>query len=115
MDKVLLVDFGATHIKSSIYDLGSECYEGFRKISAPQNISNKENEFVVSQKILVKVFNDICELYAAYEYTAIFISSQMHGFVLVDGHNNPLTDYISWQDHRGPSLQQVQRNTLIRK
>ena len=105
MDKVLLVDFGATHIKSSIYDFNLEKHENFRKISAPQNISNKQLEFVVSQRNLVKIFKDICESYSVYGYAAIFISSQMHGFVVVDRQNNPLTDYIGWQDHRGPSLQ----------
>ena len=105
MNKVLLADFGATHIKSVIYDLVTEQHSDFRKIKAPQNISKVLGEFVVSQKKLVEIFENICEAYKFHEYEAIFISSQMHGFVVADSSNRPLTDYISWQDQRGPVVE----------
>lgn len=105
MNKVLLADFGATHIKSVIYDLATEQHSGFQKIGAPQNTSKVLGEFVVSQKKLVEIFENICETYKTHQYEAIFISSQMHGFVVVDNNNNPLTDYISWQDQRGPVVE----------
>ena len=105
MNKALLVDFGATHIKSVIYDVVVEQHSDFRKINTPQNISKIPGEFMISQEQLTKIFEDICESYKFHEYGAIFISSQMHGFVVSDQNNNPLTDYISWQDHRGPIVE----------
>jgi|3_EtaG_2_1085321.scaffolds.fasta_scaffold00104_28 sugar (pentulose or hexulose) kinase len=105
MNKTLLVDFGATHIKSVTYDVTTEQHSDFRKIEAPQNTSKVLGEFVVSQERLTEIFKDICESYRIHEYEAIFISSQMHGFVVADKNNNPLTDYISWQDHRGPIVE----------
>ena len=94
MNKALLVDFGATHIKSVIYDLVAEQHSDFRKIKAPQNTSEAYGEFVVSQEQLTEIFKNICESYKFHEYEAIFISSQMHGFVVADKNNKPLTDYI---------------------
>ena len=104
MNKILLVDFGATHIKSTIYSAASDSWDSFNKIISPQNISNIPGQFVVSQNRLMKIFKDICEMHKKDEYEAIFIASQMHGFVVTDQDNKPLTDYISWQDHRGKIL-----------
>jgi sugar (pentulose or hexulose) kinase len=101
MDNVLLVDFGATHIKSAIYSISGDTYYTFNKITAPQNISTVPGQFVISQEKLMKIFGDICQMYKKHNYEAIYLSSQMHGFIAVDGNNKPLTDYISWQDQRG--------------
>jgi len=105
MNKALLVDFGATHIKSVMYDIAACKHNDIRRIKSPQNISSRPNEFVVSQAKLTKIFKEICELYEEHQFDAIYISSQMHGFVVTDKNNKPLTDYISWQDHRGPLIQ----------
>ena len=105
MNKALLVDFGATHIKSVVYDVFDEQHSDFRKVSTPQNTSKISGEFTVSHEQLTKIFEDICESYKFHKYEAVFISSQMHGFVVADKNNNPLTDYISWQDQRGPIVE----------
>ncbi len=108
MNKVLLVDFGATHIKSTIYsmlnDRSDSFSDSFNKIVAPQNTSATAGQFVTSQSHLMRIFKDICQMHRKDEYDAIFISSQMHGFAVVDQDNRPLSDYISWQDQRGNML-----------
>ena len=104
MNKFLLVDFGATHIKSTVYSVASDRCDSFNKIISPQNSSSIPGQFTISQARLTKIFKDICEMHKKDEYDAIFIASQMHGFVIADSDNKPLTDYISWQDQRGQML-----------
>jgi len=104
MNKILLVDFGATHIKSTVYSAFDDRWDSFNKIISPQNVSDIPGQFVVPQARLTKIFKDICEMHKKDGYEAIFIASQMHGFVAVDANNKPLTDYISWQDQRGQML-----------
>ena len=87
MNKFLLVDFGATHIKSTVYSVASDRCDSFNKIISPQNSSSIPGQFTISQARLTKIFKDICEMHKKDEYDAIFIASQMHGFVIADSDN----------------------------
>ena len=104
MNNALLVDFGATHIKSVIFSIENNEYINFDKLSSPQSISKNKNEFVICTNRLLKTFENICVKNLKYNYDAIFISSQMHGFAIADKNNKLLSDYISWQDQRGKLL-----------
>jgi sedoheptulokinase len=83
-----------------VYSIRADRCDSFNKITSPQNSSTLPGHFEVSQVRLMKIFRDICEMHKKDEYEAILIASQMHGFVVADENNKPLTDYISWQDQR---------------
>lgn len=95
----LLVDFGASRIKTAILSRGSIMFvKEFSSIDAKIN-DNKYYE-ISAEKLKSFFLNLAQNQYKEYSYAGILISSEMHGFMLVDSKNKPLTDYISWKDER---------------
>ena len=95
----LLVDFGASRIKTAILSRGSIMFvKEFPSIDAKIN-DNKYYE-ISAEKLKSFFLNLAQNQYKEYSYAGILISSEMHGFMLVDSKNKPLTDYISWKDER---------------
>lgn len=98
MPTSLLLDFGATRIKAALCDTNNgNLFEIKSRLSTP-SVQNGV-VFEIPFKALLKDFLSVCEEYAKqYDFTDIFICCQMHGFVLTDETDQPLTEYISWQD-----------------
>lgn len=99
MEKSLLVDFGASRIKSAI--LADD--EIFDVQSHPSISPARTDNFKFEVKIsdILEKFTSIFKNYQEkYGFNSVFICSEMHGFALVDENNNFLTDYISWKDER---------------
>lgn len=95
----LLIDFGATRIKSCILNQDTGVLSAVKSRPFPKPLP-KEG-FEVSVKEINAVFSEICKSYhKKYKYQKIFICSQMHGFALQDGSGAFVTDFISWQDER---------------
>ena len=98
MSVSLLLDFGATRIKSALVNEETgklSCIES-RGCTAPVN---KQGRFEIPLKNLTADFLSICTNYAQRaNFARVFVCSQMHGFVLADKDGRALTDYISWQD-----------------
>jgi len=108
MKSCLLIDFGASRVKSAILHLKNARLSSVLDFSTPGNCSRESGHFEISPNNLKKQFEHICRYYVKdlkIEYAGIFISSQMHGFILLDDMDKPLTNYISWRDER--SLEHV--------
>ena len=95
----LLMDFGASRIKTAIYKNSQlECIKDFLP-SKPIDTSNRK--FVVSLKDIENQFREIVLNYSKhYEIDSIYICSEMHGFAVLDSNNKPISGYISWKDER---------------
>ncbi|MFA5161959.1 MAG: hypothetical protein WC421_06905 [Elusimicrobiales bacterium] len=98
--RYLLCDFGATNVKTAIVDLDSGRFRLARRFDAAP--SRGKGPFCEAPlKKLSRQFGDILDYYSGRGgFEGVFISSQMHGFAVVDGNFRPLTDYISWKDER---------------
>ncbi|HHW89604.1 MAG TPA: hypothetical protein GX745_01700 [Clostridiales bacterium] len=94
--KDLLIDIGSTNIKWAINDAND------LKVSKTKFPSQKPLPppyFEVELKKIIDIIINIIK--SQKDIKNIFISTQMHGYVLADQDKNPVTDYISWQDERG--------------
>ncbi len=99
----LLIDFGASRIKSAIFDtMASEknAFTAVRNYSPAAPVFVDKGCYEISLVEIKQIFLGIVADYRKYKVEAIYICSEMHGFVLVDKNNNPVTEYISWKDER---------------
>lgn len=95
----LLLDFGATRLKSALCGSDGKLFAVQSRPSTPALRKESRVEIPLSQ--LWQDFQSVLQEYDQIaHYERVFICSQMHGFVLTDGQNHPLTEYISWQDER---------------
>ena len=95
----LLVDFGASRIKTCIYR--NSQIESIKDFLPSAPCDTTERKFVVSLDNIEKQFREIVASYCDfYKIDAIYICSEMHGFAVLDKNNNPISDYISWKDER---------------
>jgi sugar (pentulose or hexulose) kinase len=95
----LSIDFGASRVKWTLNTINDT------KLLDSGTFSNpylKNNEIVeISINALVKSTKKLISgLLANWKVEKILISSQMHGFALMDLNNTYLTEYISWFDQR---------------
>lgn len=99
--KYLLMDFGASRVKSAIFDTAAAELYGFEGCSPVPPVLRAEGKFEVSPDALRKLFSDIVNGYAAKSSVdGICFCTEMHGFVLKDEDGKCLSNYISWQDER---------------
>lgn len=84
MNNFLAIDFGASYIKTA--EINGDIVKNVKNYPCPQ----------ITAESVDKIFNDICSF--SKNIDGIFICTQMHGFFAVDKDNNPLTEYINWQD-----------------
>jgi len=99
----LLCDFGATNVKTAVVDASTGVFSNIRVHSGLGNVSAVRGQYEISLASLRLQFLGILSLYnnqLGVKLEGVFISSQMHGFALVDDSFSPLTDYISWRDER---------------
>ena len=111
----LLIDFGASRIKSAIYkDKQIVNIQNYASVT-PLNTHNKH--FVISAKQIRDFFLElITNSYKEEPFEGILISSEMHRFIVTDKNNTPLSDYISWKDERCLNPENIEEfNVLKRK
>ena len=93
----LLIDIGSTHIKwakvSHIYQIEDEGKRPF-----PEPCVDRDNFFEVDIHKIEKIIVEIIDSFQ--DIDKVFISAQMHGYILTDKKNDPITPYISWRDQR---------------
>lgn len=108
MKNCLLIDFGASRIKSAVVNLKDARLSSVLDLPVPGNCSQEPGHFEISLDSLRKQFERICRYYfrdLKIEYGGVFLCSQMHGFILFNDRGKPLSNYISWRDER--SLEKV--------
>ena len=101
--KALLIDFGATRIKSAILDLENGAIVSLRDWEMFNVAPNSPERYEIPTEWLTRIFCDVCNHYynnAHTRFQSVFLCSQMHGFIVADDKNVPQTNYISWRDHR---------------
>ncbi len=101
--KALLIDFGATRIKSAILDLENGAIVSLRDWEMFNVAPNSPERYEIPTEWLTCIFCDVCNHYynnAHTRFQSVFLCSQMHGFIVADDKNVPQTNYISWRDHR---------------
>lgn len=95
----LLMDWGATRVKCALYNRASDKLSRIKDFKNLPNIAKIPGRYQISAVKLHKMFLNLCQKYwQIKKYDSIFLCSQMHGFILLDKHNHPLTNYITWQD-----------------
>tara|TARA_B100000214_G_scaffold305580_1_gene236531 strand:- start:68 stop:1273 length:1206 start_codon:yes stop_codon:yes gene_type:complete len=99
--KCLFIDYGATNIKSCLYDAVTDGFYDFRTYKCPKNISVYP-EYVISIKSLSSITQSIL---SQGNFDVVFVSTQMHGFSYYDGAS--VSDYISWRDERGKVFENI--------
>lgn len=96
MKKTLLIDIGSTNIKWTTFE--GEREENVKNIFFPSKLNLNYPYFEVNVDEIVKNIFKIIE--NEKNIKRIFISVQMHGYLISDKNRKLLTNYISWQDER---------------
>lgn len=96
MVKSLLIDIGSTNIKYAVYK--NHILSKIEKTPFPKNKDLPYPYFEVDLNLIMSKIDYIINMFN--DLTDIFFSVQMHGYILGDINNKPLTSYISWQDKR---------------
>lgn len=86
----LLIDFGASRIKAAIFESGNVSEIKDYPAITPCPAETLKQAFI----------NIVTEYSDKHKLSGILTCSEMHGFMLVDEKNTPLSDYISWKDQR---------------
>ncbi|MDA8243428.1 MAG: hypothetical protein M0025_04830 [Elusimicrobia bacterium] len=103
MPKIILVDLGASRIKSALADLrtGTITLERSQPSLPPLGAAGT---FEVPAGLLVRKFREICSSYAEEArggVEGVVLCSEMHGFAVAGPDGRFKTGYISWKDARG--------------
>ena len=100
--KSLLIDIGATRIKSSIFCNETDSFLGSinsENFTIPNVQDNGKNEKDIREIELV--FDRIVkESVDSYDISNVFVCCQMHGFILRNNNKELITNFISWKDER---------------
>ncbi|MFQ7700407.1 MAG: FGGY family carbohydrate kinase [Coriobacteriales bacterium] len=96
--KNLLIDIGSTSVKWAETSERENIVK-VRKIPFPPKLCGKPSPFYeVSREAII---SGVKEIVRASSARNVYISTQMHGWLLGDGCGNALTEYVSWRDKRG--------------
>ena len=94
-NKSFLIDFGASRIKSAICD-GSNMYD-IQSNNPIEAVVSYNKKFEINPAMLQNQFKELAkQYYKKYKFENIFISSQMHGFALLDENSKIITNYINF-------------------
>ncbi len=97
--KSLLLDVGSSFIKYSFYDSVKGALSDICSVPFPNPCVCDGVRFEVAvcdiERAVLRIFNEAAECGCS----AVFISVQMHGYILKK--NGAFSNYVSWQDRRG--------------
>lgn len=99
----LLVDFGASRIKTAIADVKNSKLSFVKNYKAIEPAYYPDGRCEVSSEALLEKFREILNHYhneLGVRFEGVYISSEMHGFMLVNNSNEPVSPYVSWRDER---------------
>lgn len=112
----LLLDFGTSRVKSAILKNGNHALSDFSEWTPILPTVDKDNKFEVSVHALKNLFESIVTQYRrSFDLSGIFLCTEMHGFALLDEKNNPISNYISWQDGRENTSQKKKLPDFLKK
>jgi sugar (pentulose or hexulose) kinase len=100
MPRAVGIDIGVSFIKICFLDKKS--ISNIKRIESPSsgNLNNSKHE--IDSVLFLDIIVDLIDEYLQIDSNIqrIYISTQMHGFVLVDGSSQACSNYISWKDRR---------------
>jgi sugar (pentulose or hexulose) kinase len=112
MKHFLLLDFGTTSTKSTLVDLDSGIFTAPESYAALDNVAREPKRCEFALDAVAQRFQSICAAYyARTPFAGIVLSSEMHGFAVLDTNDQPLSNYISWKDER--SLEKTQGSSAF--
>ena len=94
--KAFLIDVGSTFIKYSVYDPGKDALEMEDTMPFPSAKNCEGEVYHVDVKDIDRVINTVFPLAKAHGCKSIYISVQMHGYILKTSEG--FGDYVSWCD-----------------
>jgi sugar (pentulose or hexulose) kinase len=106
MSKILLVDFGASRVKTLLFDSVESAIVDNEECVSPSAKSwdSVENRFEIPieeyWKALLETVGKIILRHPEKNIKNMWICSEMHGFVLAYLDGRAITPYISWKDQR---------------
>ena len=110
------IDIGASYCKATIIDQNLKVLQTARE-RMPNPIKEGKQKFVEYNinEIINLVFSLIKSVNSKVMKTidGIGVTGQMHGIILVDGSNKPITNFVSWQDKRTDELYYKSQTTYF--
>lgn len=103
MEYYLLIDFGTTRVKAALVDLGTGVFSHISEYPHLENCCAEPYRHELDPVRLAAQFDEICGTYSRITdngLMGVLISSQMHGFALLDSNNKPISNYVTWKDER---------------
>lgn len=100
MSKGLGIDIGVSFIKICL--LSERGISNIKRVESPSSKPSTDGKHETDPRLFLSVIKKLIDEYLNIEpnIQGIYISTQMHGFVLVDKKSNPCFNYISWKDRR---------------
>lgn len=112
----LLVDFGASRVKSVLWSADGDACLGQSETAAPAPVYGPNGEVEVAPDAywaaLEATAGQLLDHPA--EVASLWLCTEMHGLLVADRHGEPITPYISWRDGRGQVKDRSGRSTLER-
>ena len=99
------IDIGASYCKAVLIDSGEKVYRS-QRVKMPSFLHDGSQSYLTYEIDVQKITDVVFELIKRVvtdlnePIEAIGIAGQMHGILLVDESNEPLSNFISWQDKR---------------
>lgn len=100
------IDVGSTHIKYTGYEASGAALHS-TALSFPPPCREEAPFFEVRIEEIMRAIRQLLRNCVAGD--AILLSAQMHGYILMDADDTPLTEYISWRDRRAALLPENER------
>jgi len=100
MTKSLGIDIGVSFIKICV--LGKKSISNIKRVKSPSSGQLVNGIHEVDSKLFLDIVINLIDEYLQIDsdIQEIYISTQMHGFVLVDALSKACFNYISWKDRR---------------
>ncbi len=99
----LLLDFGASRVKATLYDPAAGRFVAAAEAPAPEPAYGDDGSVAIPAERYRSVLAGLVAALTRHqpEVGAAYLTTEMHGFLLTDAAGRPLTPYISWRDERG--------------
>jgi sugar (pentulose or hexulose) kinase len=93
------IDLGASFIKATCVNFESGIIMTARK-EAPKPIYSKHHRFEIDPKAITDSTVNILKEFHLTDLDSVVVCGQMHGMLVVDEKNEPISNFVSWQDTR---------------
>jgi sugar (pentulose or hexulose) kinase len=106
------IDIGSSFIKTCL--LGESSISHIKRVKSPSSGPEVNGKHEVNPKLFLEIVISLIDEYLNKheDINGIYISTQMHCFVMVDELGNPCSDLITWKDRRSEEFFVGKLNTI---